>query len=81
MYIYLFIVWLVELECKLRIIVWIFKCISDLFGIIEVERVWKYDNWIIEIMFENIVLWKLLFLMVIIKFKIVRIKICYNINY
>lgn len=81
MYIYLFIVWLVELECKLRIIVWNFKCISDLYGIIEVERVWKYDNWIIEIMFENIVLWKLLFLMVIIKFKIVRIKICYNINF
>lgn len=44
MYIYLFIVWLVELECKLRIIVWIFKCISDLYGIIEVERVWKYDK-------------------------------------
>lgn len=48
----------------------------------ELLKLREYEgmiNWIIEIMFENIVLWK--FLMVIIKFKIVRIKICYNINF
>lgn len=50
----------------------------------ELLKLREYEgmiNWIIEIMFENIVLWKLIFLMVIIKFKIVRIKICYNINF
>lgn len=44
LHMYLFIARLVESECKLRIIVRIFKYTYDLQGVIEVERVRKYDK-------------------------------------